>query len=739
VFDKVVNMNLEKSLRFIVIAGVFTLPFIPLIVAQSLFFPFITGKNFTFRIIVEIITAAWLALAFVNPVYRPNRSWLLGAFATFVLVIGIADIFGVNAFKSFWSNFERMEGWVTLAHLLAYFTVTISMFKTEQLWKRLFQTSIGVSILVGVYGLLQLAGYVTINQGGVRLDATFGNATYLAIYMLFHIFLTLFLLVNYWRDNEKKIAPSLIYGGIILLQAVILFFTATRGAILGLVGGIVLTALLMIVFGNRSKHAWRIATGTVVVSLVLIGGFLLLKDTSVVRSSETLSRLADISLTEATVTARFMNWGMALQGVKERPILGWGQENYNIVFNKYFNPGMYAQEPWFDRVHNVVFDWLIAGGIIGFLAYISLFFFALLYLWRGSAFTVSEKSVFTGLLAAYGFHNLFVFDNIVSYILFVTVLAYISTRTSNEKNSPLIVNSEFLPRRALPIISIVAIVMVWGVAWGVNAKALAANRALLQAVAPQQEGVTKNIEKFQESIDYGTYGTQEAREHLMQGASRLVGDSNVPADVKQELFEIAAREMKAQEEAAPNDARFPLVLGVLLSTYGQHDEALLEFERARELSPTKQTILFQLGNNALNRSDLPAALERFKEAYELAPEYRDAHIFYIIAAIRSEKFDLAQELIDGLAGSDAFIDQRILGAFVEKGRNDLAVLIWERYLDENPQNMQAYFSLAAAYYSVGQSSKAINSLEKAIEVNPAIGEQARALIEQIRNGSAQLQ
>ena len=105
-------MTLEKVLRGAVLTGIFAMPFIVLFVAQSLFFPFITGKNFTFRIIVEVITALWLALALVNPEYRPRRSWILLAFALFVLSIGVSDVFGANAWKSIWSNYERMEGWV---------------------------------------------------------------------------------------------------------------------------------------------------------------------------------------------------------------------------------------------------------------------------------------------------------------------------------------------------------------------------------------------------------------------------------------------------------------------------------------------------------------------------------------------------------------------------------------------------------------------------------------------------
>src|SRR3989338_491693 len=195
------NMTLEKFLRGVVLAGIFAIPFIPLIVAQSMFFPFITGKNFTFRIIVEIIFALWLALAFVNPEYRPRRSWTLYALAFFVLMIGISDVFGANPMKSIWSNYERMEGWVTLAHLLMFFIVLTSML-SEKLWKWFWHTSIGISVLIGFYGIFQLMGWITINQGGLRLDATFGNAIYLGIYMIFHLFITAFMWQNKWREGN---------------------------------------------------------------------------------------------------------------------------------------------------------------------------------------------------------------------------------------------------------------------------------------------------------------------------------------------------------------------------------------------------------------------------------------------------------------------------------------------------------------------------------------------------------
>src|SRR3989344_8008449 len=222
-----IAMMLEKTLRYIVLAGIFALPFIVFIVAQSLFFPYITGKNFTFRIIVEIITGAWLALALVRTEYRPRKSWLLGAFAIFVIIVAIADANGMYPFKSFWSNYERMDGWVTLAHLFAYFVVVSSVLSMQKLWRRLWQTSLAVSLVVAVYGFLQIAGTLALGQGGAgglgaRIDAKFGNPIYLAVFMLFNIFIAALLMAQQGR-RSWSFAERVVWAvGLALSLAVLL-------------------------------------------------------------------------------------------------------------------------------------------------------------------------------------------------------------------------------------------------------------------------------------------------------------------------------------------------------------------------------------------------------------------------------------------------------------------------------------------------------------------------------------
>lgn len=727
-------MAMEKFLRGIVLTGVFALPFIVLYVASSLFFPFITGKNFAFRILVEIVAGAWVCLALVRPEYRPRRSWLLWAFAAFVIIIAIADAFGTYPAKSFWSNYERMDGWVTLVHLFLYFVVASSILTTEKLWRAWWHTSMAVSILVAFFGVAQLLGLATINQGSVRVDARLGNATYAAVYMLFHVFMAALFLARAWVEKAKdRTFYVWAYGFVIALDSFILFFTATRGAILGLIGGFALAAFILIALAPRSRVAWRAGVG-VAILVVAIGALWMTKDTAFVRGIQPLYRLASIA-EEGFPLARFLNVQMAWEGFKERPILGWGQENYAAVFDKNYLPEMHAQEQWFDRTHNIVMDWLIAGGILGLLAYLSLYLFALLSIWRSGAFAPYERAILTGLLAAYFFYLVFTFDNIMSYILFVSVLAYITARAHAGK--PARTGTGPLQPKLLPIIAAVALIGTWGVVWYTNASMIGANRTLIQAMQPQPQGASRNLELFEKALAYPRAGHQEIREQLSQASLGALGTENVPVNVKQEFVQLAAEEMAKQHAESSQNARPPFFLGVLLNRAGAYGEAKQALDTAHELSPRKQSILFELGMNASARGADEEALDYFKQAYDLAPTYQEAASNYGALLIRMTRDAEADAVLKPFIESGEMADQRVAAAYAARGQFAKIATIWNAYIEKHPDNAEARFVLAGAYYSAGNKTEAIRVLEEAKKAIPAAAAQADALIQQVKNGVAQ--
>ena len=81
-------------------------------------------------------------------------------------------------------------------------------------------------------------------------------------------------------------------------------------------------------------------------------------------------RIFDINFSTQTFQTRLLLWGQSLKIFKERPIFGWGPENFSIALEKHYLPQF---EVWYDRAHNVFFDYLTQTGILGLLSYLGIF------------------------------------------------------------------------------------------------------------------------------------------------------------------------------------------------------------------------------------------------------------------------------------------------------------------------------------------------------------------------------
>src|SRR3989344_2701519 len=77
--------------RLVALGALFLIPLTPLIVTGSFFFPFITGKAFFFRILVEVAVCAWVVLALLDRAYRPRISAIGIAIVAFVSWMFVAD------------------------------------------------------------------------------------------------------------------------------------------------------------------------------------------------------------------------------------------------------------------------------------------------------------------------------------------------------------------------------------------------------------------------------------------------------------------------------------------------------------------------------------------------------------------------------------------------------------------------------------------------------------------------
>lgn len=726
---------MSKSLnliKYVLYAGIFAVPFLAFIVSSSMFFPFITGKNFSFRIITEVMTALWLVLMLFDARYKPTKSWVLAMLAIFVGIVALSSIFGENFYRSFWSNYERMEGLVTYLHLLAYFLVLAGTMKTEKIWNWLFNTTLFASVIMAFYGIFQLWGVLITHQGD-RTDATLGNASYLAIYMVFHIFLATALFYRA-RDFRKWI-----YLFVIALESFILYHTATRGAILGIIGGFLISWLLIAILssGKKSKLVHISLLGGMA---VIIAGFLFLKTTDFVKNNAVLTRFAGISTTEGTTESRLTIWKMSWQGFKEKPIFGWGQENFNLVFNKYYEPILYKQEPWFDRAHNVFFDRLTTNGIFGLLSYLGLLGVALYYLWskrKKTGLSVEDSAMFGSMFLAYFFHNLFVFDNLISLILFATFLAYVNFRSkanASIQTIKTIKNEAPGVNYGKAVYAVIIGVAFAFVIYIVNIPGILASKSIINAFSLYSKGDAKGaFEGFQKAISYNSFGSMEAREHLSSFAMQVYSNPNLEQAFRDKVVNYTIDELKKQNEQYPNDIREMIFLATVYNKTQKYNEAISLLNRAIEIAPKKQQLYFELGTSYLNKGDYENGMATLKKSFDLDQTFEDARRIYAVSAIFAGQDGLAEELMKEHGGVIQD-DERFLKAYAQKNNYEKVVAILKVFIDKNPTNVQHRLNLAAVYLQKGQRAKSVEQLQKAIEANPSFKKQGEFYISEIKAG-----
>ncbi|MEN9337871.1 MAG: hypothetical protein RIQ41_185 [Candidatus Parcubacteria bacterium] len=775
---------MQSILKQVIWVCLVTIPFVALYVAtghrldipnwgtSGLYFPFISGKNFIFRILVEVAFFSWVVLALKDASYRLSirKSPILIAYSIFMGVLLLADIFGVDPFRSFWSNFERMEGYVAHLHFFAYFVVLSAMLRSAADYSKAFTALVVSNVLVLIFGFGQLLGapgyffsthfpniaaffaeHFPIHMSENRLDATIGNSAYFAIYCLMFMCILTLLWVQRTHSPVRFIYPTLI-----ALNLIALFYTGTRGTQIGLVVGL-LVALSTFVF-RWSDSKWQVAVAGVsslayglylasalfidnafldyfsvlsyayacillvvalsvsviakekfrkvgaavfIAIILIIVGFQQIKTASFVQNSPTLARLASISPNDLTSMSRLSIWKISYEAWKEKPILGYGQENFSYIFASKFIPEkMWMLESWYDRSHDVFFDWLVAAGALGLIAYLSLYGAALYVMWwRKNDMPFVERVILTGALAGYFVHNIFVFDNLTSYILFFFILAYIAQRTGTrgESSSTKPFDKDQVDMVWAPIagIALVAIMYVCvmrpfivnrNLVRGLDIQSLLQTMTVADAIVVQQHA-------FEKAIGMNTLGSMEAREQYLQTGVKMA-QITIPKDVPQVdrdrtvnalngLLTGIEREIQASYPSHNKDVR-------MLSIYGMFYNGIQEGARAEEvlteaqtLAPKKQLILFDLVRAYLLQGKTEQAYTLAKQTFDLAPAYGGAAKVYLLASVYAKKFNEAKAYVASKSTLDTF-DSDVLTALVQTGQKAAAIEMLTELKKRNP-------------------------------------------------------
>lgn len=682
---------------------------------QGMFFPFISGKNIIFRVLVEIALAGWAILAISDPSYRINikKSPIMIAYGLFILVLLLANLFGVDTEKSMWSNFERMEGFVAHAHFFAYFFVLTVMVRTLSEWQKMWKIFLGANVLVLIYAYGQLLGAkglffantfpniavwfssrFPIHQSENRLDATIGNSAYFAVFCLMYIFIAALL----WSQSKTP-KKEWFYPLIIVLNLIGLLYSGTRGTMIGIfVGGFI--TLSLIAWKERGTMR-KVFIGSAVAALILISSIFIFKDSALVQSSPILSRISSISPNDITGASRISMWKISYEAWKERPLLGYGQDNFSYVFARKFLPdNMCNLEPWYDRSHNVFFDWLVAAGALGLITYLSLYAVTLWFMWRReNEMTLKEKAILTGMLAGYFIHNIFVFDNLTSYILFFALLAYITSRTKagGSYHGKAIFDKDQINLLIAPIIGILLLITLYYI----NYRPILVNRLVIEAMTiiqnnkdlPFGDKVKIQQEAFAQAIAMNTLGSIEAREQFLQMAVRMAqikipdslpqGEKQAAVNAINGLLMAASNDINASYEANKTDVRMLSIYGMFYNGIGDPVNAEKVLNDAIALAPNKQLIAFDLNRSYLMQRKFNEAYALGKKTYDLSITCRDALKWFMMGAAYNGKY-LEAKAYAKSKGQEVELDPDVLGGVVASGQINVAVGILQEAKKKDP-------------------------------------------------------
>ncbi len=413
------------------------IPLSLLIVDPYVLFPFITTKALIFRSLVSIaLVLGVIIVAKTDKVINYKNPLFISVTLFFIANI-LATFLGIDYFRSFWGNAERMEGlWSMFFYYLYFLLLTICFNINPSYKKYYFFLFIAVSVIISLYQINEFVNsFLQSGNIDVRPYSSLGNATYVGFFtllMLFAIFIFLF--------DEKDSANRLIFSLAALINFFAMIASQTRGSLLGLLSGSIAFFIFYILFSEKTLQKRIFLFSALIASLLLFVAFLRL---DIAFKIPGVQRLATTLQNPESVFPRLYAWRMFLEAFKEKPVFGWGLENEPVAFLAYLNPYIFNFErAIFDRPHNKFIEVLVKSGVVGFVTWLSIFIsaFYLLFLKRKENLLVASAAV--GFLVAYLGQVFSLFDMQASYLLFFFVLATLMPRTkfTVTEKSPQLIN-----------------------------------------------------------------------------------------------------------------------------------------------------------------------------------------------------------------------------------------------------------------------------------------------------------
>lgn len=434
-------MNL--IIKRLTLISVFLLPFI---IFTRGFYGAVFAKSVFVEGLSLIIASLWLIGKLYkkeNNIIPKNGVFLIFGFYLLVLIISCMN--GVVPALSFWGSFDQGTGLVFMLCLFVFSIVISTIFKTLEDWHQLF-TSISISGIVFSLGCL-------LAELGVKFSSlldlktqngfTIGNSSWVGIYLTFVLFISLGLFLAS-RNRTVKIISIIAVIASFFNPNLTGFVMQIPGANFGFIGfaqtasySIIVSVFLFVLYLFFRK------IDSLKYRKIFIGVFLSLSLVSIIALS--IIGLAPIRnlITEKAGPNRLVFWNIAVEGFKEKPILGWGGDTYQYVYAKHFDPVIivpgFGVEYWVDRSHSIYFDEIVTGGILGFIGLMALYGFILFGLIRKAVLDLSKDGLlYMGLfvsMVSFMIQGIMLFQTVIGWFMIAIITAFVSNFCYKDNSS----------------------------------------------------------------------------------------------------------------------------------------------------------------------------------------------------------------------------------------------------------------------------------------------------------------
>ncbi|MBI3400887.1 MAG: O-antigen ligase family protein [Acidobacteria bacterium] len=665
--------------------GVYVIPFLPLYVSTSLLFPYVTGRNFAFRILIELLLVPWAALAWLTRTPRRWPSPTTVALVLFVSWIALADALGANPYRSVWSTYERMAGLLGLVHLVLFFFILKAALKSLADWTRYFHLSIAASSLVALLALFQY-GVGAIYGNAARPYGTIGNPGPLAGYLLLHVFVCALLLTT-----ERRLLARTLLMASVCLELMTIVVSGTRSAILAL--ALVCPALVVLAAWRRRRWIRSLSTprlqrGLLLVAVLAAAALLLLRHLPL---SGNFAR----PTVGTGQSPRLTLWITTLGAVRERLWAGWGQENFYMLWERHY----VATEGYWDRAHNVLLEWLSAGGIPALALFVAIGACVAGNIRSIGKRTSAEALALGGFVSAYVIFNMFWFDTFETSFLLISVMAFADWRAAVTTAADVADEEPKAPvRRPLApwaVAAVTAIVLV-PAAYVLTLRPLFLAHDVIAALNAWNGGgpLAESRASFEKAFSYPGLRSQEAIEKMAALVPYVVATraATEPGETRR-FVDRAIRELTALTASPAVEARHLQMLGTVYTSASALEPsyrplALDSFVRALAISPNNEQIYAGLSDFYAAGGDFDQALAMMRTAATLAPYESELQMALAPLALRTGKpADAELETFRVQLAAEKNLG-RLAAWYLQTGDLEIARIVLEEMRKRDPANQQ---------------------------------------------------